>query len=123
MARPSSQTKDAVDAICSRMAEGESLRSICRSKDMPALGTVFRWLAKDPVFREQYEMAMVQRADAVFEDLIEIADTASLDDTPRARLMVDARKWAISKLAPKKYGDKIDVENKHSGGINFTWES
>jgi hypothetical protein len=28
------------------------------------------------------------------------------DQVDRSRLMMDARKWLVSKLAPKKYGDR-----------------
>jgi len=30
---------------------------------------------------------------------------------------VDARKWAAARLAPRKYGDR--VEHDHKGGLNF----
>ncbi|KAI3598735.1 hypothetical protein D8I24_5681 [Cupriavidus necator H850] len=124
MGRPSIFTQAITDEICSRMAEGESLRSICRDDTMPALGTVFRWVANDKAFREQYEAAMAQRAEALFEELFEIADE-SCDDTyvdengntktnaeviARSRLRVDVRKWALSKMLPKKYGDKQEID-------------
>jgi hypothetical protein len=32
------------------------------------------------------------------------------DMVDRSRLMIDARKWLASKLAPKKYGDKVSAE-------------
>ena len=71
---------------------------------------------------------MVQRSEAMFEDILEIADDTSRDtiDTEngekansewisRSRLRVDARKWMLSKMMPKKYGDKITQE---LGGID-----
>jgi len=114
---------DALSAkICSRMAQGESLRSICRSDGMPALGSVFRWVADDLRFREQYEAAMAQRAEGLFEEILEIADSSVGDTTvvdgvsksnfevvARSRLRVDARKWMLSKMLPKKYGDKLAI--------------
>lgn len=124
--RPSILTDELTDAICSRMAQGESLRSICRSEGMPALGTVFRWVASNELFREQYEAAMAQRTEAMFEEILEIADETAFDDVDtehgvkansewisRSRLRVDARKWMLSKMLPKKYGDKITQE--HTG--------
>lgn len=124
MGRPSILNDELAEAICTRMAEGESLRAICRSDGMPALGSVFRWIAVNDVFREQYEAAMAQRTESMFEEILEIADETSLDtistengDKPnaewisRSRLRVDARKWMLSKMLPKKYGDRqaIDV--------------
>lgn len=118
--RPSIYTEELGVEICSRMGNGESLRSICRDDDMPHLGTVLRWVARDSIFREQYDAAMEQRAEALFEEMFEIADETRLDtietetgERPnaewisRSRLRVDVRKWALSKMMPKKYGDKV----------------
>jgi hypothetical protein len=96
---------------------------------MPNRATVFRWLADvdRQVFRDQYARAREIQADTLFEEILEIADETSRDtvikenrdgssyETPdnewisRSRLRVDARKWMASKLAPKKYGEKLDV--------------
>lgn len=118
--RPSSFTPEVGDAICSRMSDGESLRAICREEGMPHVGTFLRWVANDSILREQYETAMEQRADAMFEEMFQIADETNRDnietengDRPnaewisRSRLRVDVRKWALSKMMPKKYGDKV----------------
>lgn len=108
------------------MADGESLRSICRDPAMPALSSVFLWVSKYPKFSEQYKLAMASRADAVFEEMFDIADDGSNDwmeiqdkdgenvgwklngeHVQRSRLRLDTRKWALSKMMPKKYGDKL----------------
>lgn len=112
------------------------MRSICRDPDMPALSSVFLWLTKHPVFSEQYAKASEERAEAMFEEMFEIADDGTNDwmerqnkdgstdvaynaeHVQRSRLRVDTRKWALSKMLPKKYGDKMEVE--HSGGVNIT---
>lgn len=120
--RPTIFTQELADNICERIAGGESLRKISRDDDMPPVGTVLRWVAHDPIFREQYEAAMEQRAEYLFEEMFEIADETKLDtietetgERPnaewisRSRLRVDVRKWALSKMMPKKYGDKIQV--------------
>jgi hypothetical protein len=57
MGRPSDYSLELVTLICAKMGEGESVRSICRDDDMPALSTVFRWLAAHPEFQEQYARA------------------------------------------------------------------
>lgn len=120
--RPTIFTQALADAICERISEGESLRKISRDDDMPPAGTILRWVAHDPIFREQYEAAMEQRAEYLFEEMFEIADETKLDtietetgERPnaewisRSRLRVDVRKWALSKMMPKKYGDKLQV--------------
>ena len=118
MARPTNFTPKTADKICERIADGESLRKISEDADMPHASTVHRWLADEAqgAFREQYARAREDQADFYADQIIEIADEgaggeggAGDDNTAvqRARLRVDARKWKASKLAPKKYGDKV----------------
>lgn len=75
--------------------------------------TVFGWFDKLNII-EHYARAMEIRQDALFEEILELSDgnNDDLDDpikVSRNRLQIDARKWALSKMAPKKYGDKVDV--------------
>src|SRR4029079_17935017 len=111
------------------MAEGESLRSICRDEQMPALSTVFLWLSKDGTFSEQYARAIEARVMVMEGEIMEIADdgrndTYEVDGTTRtdhdviarSRLRVDTRKWLMARMAPKKYGDKIAAEVSGPGG-------
>ena len=106
MARPTKYTEKIATKICSRIAEGESVRAICKDTKMPAASTVFYWLLdKDKKeFLEQYEIARNCQAEYMFEELLEIADTDK--DTNKARLKIDTRKWFLSKVLPKKFGDK-----------------
>lgn len=117
--------------ILERISKGESVRSICakdRDDFIPSHSTLFKWLDENEKFAEQYARACARRADFYFDQIIEIADAPNttvnpetqqpeLRDPARDRLRVDARKWVVSKLAPKKYGDKIEVE--HSGAIDM----
>ena len=129
--RPSSYTQKTADAICARLADGESLRSICSGKAMPSKTTVMRWLASNAAFRDQYACAREQQADTLVDDIVAIADEAAvtikhegdevslaLDATAvaRNRLRVDARKWVAARMAPKKYGDRIAQEISAPGG-------
>lgn len=132
MSRPSDYSEALADLICSRIADGQSLRSICRDEDMPDRATVFRWLASREDFATKYAYAREQQADLYAESIVDISDELEiqatyqgeevrLDVSPTAvarnRLRVDARKWYAAKLAPKKYGDKIQTE--HSGSIGI----
>lgn len=101
------------DKILERIANGESLRGICRTEGMPPAPTVCRWLAEDESFRERYARAREAQADALFDDILDIADTPD-EDPRRLKLRIDARIWAASKLKPKVYGDKI--ETTHQAG-------
>jgi hypothetical protein len=37
----------------------------------------------------------------------------------RSRLRVDTRKWLMSKLAPKKYGEKQEISGPNGGAIQI----
>jgi hypothetical protein len=123
MGRPSDYSQDTADAICERIAEGESLRSICRDESMPSLSSVFKWLSAQPEFADQYARGREAQADTLADEIVDIADdgkrdyvdadgvrTVDHDHIARARLRVDARKWIASKLKPKKYGERIQQE-------------
>lgn len=127
LGRPSDFNDAICSEICDRLCAGESLRTICRDDHMPACSTVFVWLAKRPAFAEQYAHARDVQADAIFEEILDIADNATNDwmvrhgdddagwqangeHIQRSKLRVDARKWMAGKLAPKKYGDKTALE-------------
>lgn len=106
--------------------EGKSLRSILLSNDMPSSRTFYSWLDADKEKVKRYARATEIRAEAIFEDMLEIADDGTNDFmtitkgdleynvedkevTNRSRLRLDTRKWMLSKMQPKKYGDKLDV--------------
>lgn len=122
--RPSVYTDAIAAEILERISDGQSLRSICVLDHMPARSTVFKWLSENVSFSDQYAHARDAQADALFEDMLQIADDSSNDVkivgedgnerevcntefVQRSRLRVDTRKWMASKLAPKKYGEKV----------------
>lgn len=105
--RPTTYTEDLANEICRRIMEGESLRSIVETEGMPNRSTVHLWLATKSQFSDQYARAREDQADTLADELIELADNAT--DVNKARLQIDTRKWAASKLKPKKYGDKLDM--------------
>lgn len=124
--RPSIFTQELADEICLELSEGKSMRTVCAQEHMPAMSTVFKWLRENKAFSEQYARAKEESADAMIEEMLEIADDGTNDlmtitrgdheynvenreVTNRSRLRVDTRKWIASKLKPKRYGDKLDV--------------
>ena len=112
MARPTIYTKELADGICSRIAAGESVRQIGEDPTMPAATTIHQWVLGDKDgFSKHYAQAKAIGAEQAVDEMEIIARTE--DDVQRARLIIDTRKWALSKQIPKKYGDKIDVT---SGG-------
>ncbi|SCB16478.1 hypothetical protein [Rhizobium hainanense] len=133
--RPSDFTPVVADAICERLADGESLKSICTSDGMPHRATVFRWLGAHADFRDSYARAREAQADALFDEILDIANTpitgektkvdkngnviemTKADMIDHRRLQIDARKWIAAKLRPKVYGDKLDVDV--TGALDF----
>lgn len=108
--RPSSYTEKTGQAICAGLGDGKSLRTVCIELDVP-MGTVFRWLEKDAIFREQYTRARDTQADVLAEEIINIADDTKSDpDANSRRLRADVRKWYAGKIRPKKYGDSSQVD-------------
>jgi len=112
--RPSKFTPELTAEILQRISHGESLHAICRDPAMPAEITVRDWLTRDEDFSTKYARAREEQAERYAAEIVEIADTC--DDPNKARLQIDARKWYASKVAPKKFGEKLDVE--HSGGVS-----
>lgn len=106
--RPVTYTQEVADEICRRLAEGETLRSICRDLDVP-ISTVLGWVRDDREgFAAQYARARDIGYEVMADELIEIADRGS-EDWQRDRLRVDTRKWVLARALPKKYGDRVTV--------------
>lgn len=122
--RPTDYTDDKANTILAMMVEGMSLRKICSEDGMPDMSTVYRWMSKNPGFRDNYAKAQADRTTAFAEELLEIADQfdnaadkMDVEHIQRARLRIDTRKWLMSKMDPKRFGDK--VENVHSGAVEI----
>lgn len=135
MAGISQYTDEMAALICDRIADGESLKSICNDEEMPARSTVFKWLAENTRFSDMYARARDEQADAIFDEILTIADTPQIGEKRKVkddggieistgdmiehrRLQIDARKWMAAKLKPKKYGEKLELE--HGGQIALT---
>lgn len=110
--RPSKYSDELAEKICEKIANGRSLRSICAEDGIPTMSTVCKWLIENKEFSEQYARAREKQADYFAEEIIEIADSAEAESAAvsKAKLQIDARKWAASKIAPKKYGDKVEQQ-------------
>lgn len=131
--RPTAYTPEIAKYICQQLAEGRSLRSICADEGMPDRSTVYDWLdANAQGFPDQYTRARARQADTFLDEIIEIADDHTRDVREieiapgvkstsvdyeviaRSKQRIDVRKWFMSKVAPKKYGDSkaLDVTSK-----------
>ena len=124
------------DAICEQLADGKSLREVCRQDGMPSVWSFLRAVEADAALAQQYARAKETGIESLAADVLAIANTPMFgvirtvkpdgsveekqaDMIEHRRLQVDTRKWLLSKLAPKKYGDKLDVGV--TGDLNISW--
>ena len=118
------------DAVLAELSIGKSLREACRLVDGAKVPTVLLWVDQHKEFAEQYAQARARGYQLLADELLSIADdgsndtymtdngpTTNQDVIARSRLRVDTRKWMLSKMLPKVYGDKIDHE--HSGTVKL----
>ena len=115
---------EAVAAICIKIAQGRSLKSILSNDDsLPSYSYFMTWIAESDEFLEKYRTAVDIRTEIRAEEITDIADEnprTYIDANGAERIdaafvamqknRMDARKWEASKLKPKKYGDKLNVE-------------
>jgi len=108
--------------------EGNSLRATLKREGMPTSTTFYEWIDNDKEKAIHYARAIEARAELKFESIEQDyseepqrdAETGRIDSAwvQLQRLKIDAKKWELSKLNPKKYGDKIQQE--HSGEVKTT---
>jgi hypothetical protein len=127
--RPPVMTRELEDEICKQIAEGKSLVSILKSRPgMPDYTTVTRHLRAtkgiEDGFCHRYARAREDQADYLFDEILQIADDGSKDkfdfeNVQRSRLRVDTRKWAASKLKPKRYGDSTTIKGDSASPLSL----
>lgn len=128
--RPTLYTPELDLEICTRLMAGESLLRICQDEKMPERTVVHRWLAdgKHAQFNNNYAHAREVQAENMFDEILDISDDGSNDfyqkeldggkiiEVPdhehmaRSRLRVDTRKFYLSKVLPKKFGDRVQQD-------------
>lgn len=134
MAYTPEQREELFTKIFSAIENGDSLRKALASVKLSSK-TFYEWLDYEGNEEKvkQYARACEDRADFMADEILDIADSSEGDlyvddngDTKidgntvqRARIQIDARKWLMSKMAPKKYGDKLDIEQ--SGSLTLQW--
>ena len=122
------------DAICTSISTTTSgLDKIAKQHGVNP-DSIYTWLRLYPDFSEKYARARRDQLQILADQLIELSDTdricqkvttkadgttetVTLDQVERTKLQIDTRKWLLSKLDPKKYGDKI--QNEHTGAVQL----
>jgi len=119
--RPCEYNEKIGEEICLRLADGESLRTICANPKYPERRTVVAWAVKLPEFGAKYVRARQAQADSYVDLAMQVAtNCATPADAIAARLAFDAYKWAAGKLKPGTYGDKIQHANADGDGNMVT---
>jgi|SRR6185437_37721 len=134
MGRPSTYTPEIADKICERISSTLLGTTQVAEEFGITRETLFKWRFRHPEFADKYARAKENQQELAAEEILEIADDSSRDTKTikrgkeefevensewinRSRLRVETRKWLMSKLAPKKYGDKLAME--HSGAVTL----
>lgn len=124
--RPSEYNEEIALKICQLLTSGLSLTKISRLPGMPRAWVMCKWMAQNPVFEANLSRARQYYAELMSTEIIELADKVRMgkkirrskdgvettygDMVDRARLQVETRKWYLSKVLPKIYGDRVDVQ-------------
>ena len=133
MAYSEEQKTKIFDNICEIIVNGKSLRTALKSSKVKIdVSTFFVWLREDEIKSKQYAQATIERAELMFEDMLDIADkepatmatktgfcidSASVQDK---RVRIDTRKFALSKMMPKKYGNAPEQRDDSDNEITIT---
>ena len=101
-------TSEFAAEVCRRMSEGQSLRQVCRDTGMPE-ATVRQWVRDNREdFATQYQAARILQVESWSDQIIELANRDALDPADK-RVRVDSLKWLMSKLVPKRWGERLLV--------------
>ena len=106
--RPSPQ--QCIEEICARIIAGEGIVKICEDTNMPHQAAVYLSMAQDDVFQRRIARAREAQQEAIIDGTIDLADTANPENVQVVKLQIWARQWRAAKLAPKKYGDRVEIE-------------
>ena len=115
-------TEQQVQDLCDAIASGQSVRA-----SAPLAGisepTVYRMMARDAEFAGKIAEARKAQQDFEADNCVNMADDATPEDWQAVKLRIWARQWRASKLAPKKYGDKLEHSGPNGGPIVFGWKA
>ena len=116
--KPGSEDRATVSQlVLDGMRSGLSAFKACQAAGVPQ-STFSRWVDDDVTLAENYARAREDLIERMATEIMEISDQdvgVAVDGkkdwaaVQKHRLQVDTRKWLLSKLAPKKFGDKIEV--------------
>ena len=104
-------------AVLDEMRSGLSAYKACKAAGVPQ-STFSRWCDDDATLAESYARAREDLIERMAEEVLNLSDQEVPETgdgkkdwqaVQKHRLQVDSRKWLLSKLAPRKYGEKLEV--------------
>lgn len=117
-------SEELMDDICDHLATGKSLIEIAALQGYPSADSMYRQMHRDPAFAARIARAREAGQDHEADAIVRMADQADVENWQVVKLRMDARKWRAAKLAPKKYGDKLQVGGDEEAGPirhEFAW--
>lgn len=114
--RPHPLDKGILDRICEGLIEGKSITQVCEPEDMPHFTMVYRVMARDEAFAKEIARAREAQQEAIIDETVALADGATPEDWQVVKMRIWARQWRAAKLAPKKYGEKLQTELTGANG-------
>lgn len=110
-------TTELEQKILDALMVGKSMRNIALMPDMPSRTTMLRWLATNQDFSAKCARAREIQADEMDDRILEAAESCDEGNYQSTKVKISAYQWRASKLAPKKYGDKQEIE--HTGKVTL----
>jgi hypothetical protein len=114
------------DAVLANMEAGMSCWKACEKAGVKN-STFLLWVSQDSALAEKYAHARENFIEKIAADLMDISDQdPEIVDgkkdwaaIQKHKLQVDTRKWLLSKLAPKKYGDTLKLAGHDGGAVKL----
>ncbi len=140
MGRPSEYTEAlAAEVLAGIATTNKGLATLCEENpNWPEPRTIYRWLMANDTFCQRYARAKEDQTQVLEDEMLAIADTPQIgeivtdkgdkveirrgDMIEHRRLRIEARKWLMGKLKPKKYGDKTAITGEDGGPVVFKLE-
>jgi len=137
--RPTAYSTEIAERILDGLAHGRTMLDICDDEGMPTSRTVHSWVTEDREgFRTHYHLARETGCHRLADEILAIADDSRNDwvrrriqagrpdgsveaiffdheHARRSQMRIDARRWLLSKMLPRIYGDRPDPNARPAG--------
>ena len=116
--RPSLYSEEIAERVINGLMEGLSLIKICEQDGIPTRRTIMNWWETKPDFYTKCARARILQADLMDDMILYLIAATTPESAPADRVKLAALTWRASKLAPKKYGNKLDLTHADPDGLS-----